>query len=367
MTELLNVLKNDVPALSFFCVGSVFALFYLVLSFFYIAKEKKRRNAFDVVTTVINIVALVVAVVIGLCAVFYRYPIEKIFVSGEYAAEISVFGFSFTVPAFGAVLKFITSAYGISLYAVLLFALLLFVIVHPLRIARKGAEEVGANAFSLLEEDETAKEDKPSENTELLADEEDGEISDDGDDTLLDELSEENLSDKIDEIVTRAKIDVSASDDVSPYMIDESDVSDVLEMLTDEVTDDVGISDEVTDEETAEESGDSPIAAAEVMNDEVTNDAVTEERPEKEEKKTPHVSDYVIPVTVRTISRRKTDETEKQQESTPEKKTDEKPAVKKTQKPATKKSSPAPEKETAYLLQKAQYFALLICYIGYFF
>ena len=81
MTELLNVLKNDVPALSFFCVGSVFALFYLVLSFFYIAKEKKRRNAFDVVTTVINIVALVVAVVIGLCAVFYRYPIEKIFVS----------------------------------------------------------------------------------------------------------------------------------------------------------------------------------------------------------------------------------------------------------------------------------------------
>ena len=143
-------MKNNLPALIFFCVGAVFALFFLVLAFFYIAREKKKRNAFDVSVTVLCSVALVLAVIIGLCAAFYKFPLEKVAVSGEYDAAFSLFGLNFTVPGFGAVLAFIMTPYGIALYSLALFALVFFAVIHPLRVLRKK-EEQGVRASELKE------------------------------------------------------------------------------------------------------------------------------------------------------------------------------------------------------------------------
>lgn len=327
MKELFNALKNDIPALSFFCVGAVFALFFLVLSFFYIAKEKKRRNAFDITVTVINIIALCICIAIGLCAIFYAYPTQKLSVSGEYTAAFDIFGFKFVVPGFGAVLKFITTAYGISIYAVTAFALLLFAIIHPLRILRKGAEKDAAGATAVSDIDESSVSDEPATDGPAAS-----EVSDETEDALLDELNEENLSDTIDEIVTRAKTVVSASDDVSPYMINEDEVSGVLDLLSDEAAEEEPANEipeepaeesadekEPTDEieeETAEEPAEEP-ADEEVIeeSEEPTDEEPAEEKPEniaadtakdetpKEQKPAAHVSDYVIPVTVRTITR----------------------------------------------------------------
>ena len=337
MKELFNALKTDIPALSFFCVGAVFALFFLVLSFFYIAKEKKRRNAFDITITVINAIALCLGVILGLCVVFYAYPTGQISVSGEYTAAFDLFGFKFGVPGLGAVIKFITTAYGISLYAVVMFALLLFIIVHPLRILRKGAQDAfaGAETFSELDGGEIT--DREVSDEEPVTDE----AADERDDTLLDELSEENLSVKIDEIVTRAKIDVSSSDDVSPYMIDENDVSDVLDLLSDEVASDDSISEsdenvaaESNEEVTSEDIAEDPDNIdAETASDE--NVAESNERTVREEK-AHHVSDYVIPVTVRTITRPK-------QAAEPPKQEPKSSAEKQTE-TTTRKTQPEPAK-----------------------
>ncbi len=326
MKELFNALKTDIPALSFFCVGAVFALFFLVLSFFYIAKEKKRRNAFDITITVINAIALCLGVILGLCVVFYAYPIGQISVSGEYTAAFDIFGFKFGVPGLGAVIKFITTAYGISLYAVVMFALLLFIIVHPLRILRKGAQDAfaGAETFSELDGGEIT--DREVSDGEPATDE----AADGRDDTLLDELSEENLSVKIDEIVTRAKIDVSSSDDVSPYMIDENDVSDVLDLLSDEATSGVAASDN-----SITESNDDVAESDNSISESDENVAESNEHTVREEK-AHHVSDYVIPVTVRTITRPK-------QAAEPPKQEPKSSAEKQTE-TTTRKTQPEPAK-----------------------
>lgn len=368
MSELFNTLKSSLPALVFFCVGAAFALFFLVLVFFYIAKEKKRKNAFDVTATVINILALCVTVLIGLCAVFYRFPVQKVSVLGEYAAVFDVFGLKFTVSGFGAVLKFICGGYGISLYSALLFSLVLFAVIHPLRVLRKNAAEAGAQTFSSLSEAETLA---SKADTELdFAETEDK--AENGGDALIDELSEENIYDKIDEIVTRAKTEVSSSDDVSPFKIDESDVSDVLEMLSDE-TDETVSEPETEIGANAREDSENIVEreqAEEFVNDEEPTESEKFEEPnnateefekreireetEKEPKagEAPPKAEYVIPVTVRTIVRHKAATETAENETPQEKKQNEIKSAQKEQKPK-KTDTAAAREEIAAAAQKS--------------
>lgn len=346
-------MKNNLPALIFFCVGAVFALFFLVLAFFYIAREKKKRNAFDVSVTVLCSVALVLAVIIGLCAAFYKFPLEKVAVSGEYDAAFSLFGLNFTVPGFGAVLAFIMTPYGIALYSLALFALVFFAVIHPLRVLRKK-EEQGVRASEL-------KEPAVSETDSDLphdADESEMPVKEEDDD-FIQTLSEENLSDKIDEIVTQAKIEVSSSDDVSPYMISNNDVSDVLDMINEEdsgaeeesVKDTESVAEEKGGDGNGEDSEPEEETDGETAEDtDVETSSEEEDRPagnaadESAEEKPQHISDNALPVTVRTIIRRKSEEAE-----TPEPEAQEEPVeqIPPKKKPAATKKSAAQKKPAA--------------------
>ena len=231
MSEFLNVLKSSFPAMIYTCVAAAFALFFLVLVFVYIAKEKKRRNGFDVFVTIVNVLAFIACILLAASAVFYHWPIAQVSVTGDYAAEYSVFGFTFAVEGLGAVLDYICSVWGGAISAAMLFFVLLFLIVHPLRIARKAKK---AKASDTQEEADMQEEAQSEELAKEPVGQEPAPV--DGDDKLLEDLSEDNLADKIDEIVDRAKEDVSEEDDVSPYILDENESTDreILDLIEDE-------------------------------------------------------------------------------------------------------------------------------------